>query len=76
MEEWSLISYQMFSKLIRHYRRKLLSSWQKDIGKSINKRVQIIVANVFWRKTFTSICDFPSHFQFFYLNLRFVLAIF
>jgi len=52
MEEWSLISCQGFSKLIRHYRRRLRAviMGKGDCKKVFNKRGQIIVAHVFWRK--------------------------
>ncbi len=44
MKEWSLISYQVFSKLIRHYRRKLRAV---IYGKGrCNNWVPITVANV------------------------------
>jgi len=54
MEEWSLISCQVFSKLIRHYRRRLRAGIlaKGNCKKVFNKKVPIIVANVFWRKTF------------------------
>jgi len=36
MEEWSLISGQVFSKLIRHYRRRLRAiHLEKEVAKSI-----------------------------------------
>jgi len=49
MEEWSPISGQVFSKLIRHNRRRLRAVILAK-GEVFNKRVPIIVANVFWRK--------------------------
>ncbi len=39
MKEWSLISCQVFSNLIRHYRRKFnleLLNWQMEVSKSID----------------------------------------
>jgi len=54
MEEWSLISGQVFSKLIRHYRRKLRAAILAKRGskKVFKKRVPIIMANAFRRKSF------------------------
>jgi len=51
-----MISCQVFSKLIRHYRRKLKAvKFEKmRLQKVFNERGQIIVPNVFWRKTFIS----------------------
>ncbi len=47
MKEWSLISCQVFSNLIRHYRRKLLYYFGKwRFQKVLNKRVPLIVSNV------------------------------
>ncbi len=44
MKKWSLISYQVFSKLFRHYRRKLRAV---TLGKGrCNNWVPIIVANM------------------------------
>ncbi len=46
--KWSLISYQVFSKLIRHYRRKLRAV---TLGKGrCNNWVPIIVANMNYRE--------------------------
>jgi len=44
----------LFSKLIRHYRKRLRAVilTKGDCKKIFNKRVPIIVANMFWRKTF------------------------
>ncbi len=49
MKEWSLISYQVFSNLIRHYRRKFRADKLANGGlkKLLNKRVPLIVANVY-----------------------------
>ncbi len=53
MKEWSLISCQVFSDLISHYRRTFravklanrgFSKWR--FQKVLNKRVPLIVANV------------------------------
>jgi len=56
MEEWSLISCQVFSKLIRHYKRRLRAGIlaKGDCKKYLIKKVPIIVASVFLRKTFIS----------------------
>ncbi len=49
MKEWSLISCQEFSNLIRHYRRKFRAVKLANGGftKVLNKRVPLIVANVY-----------------------------
>ncbi len=48
MKEWSLISCQVFSNLIRHYRRKLLYYFGKwRFQQVLNKRVLLIVSNVY-----------------------------
>ncbi len=49
MKEWSLISCQVFSNLIRYYRRKLLYYFGKwRFQKVLNKtRVPLIVSNVY-----------------------------
>jgi len=65
MEKWSLISCQVFSKLIRHYRERLRSV---ILEKEVAKRVPIIMASVFWSKTFISYNVIYPHFQFFYFN--------
>ncbi len=55
MKEWSLISCQVFSNLIRHYRRKLLYYFGKWRFQTVlNKRVPLIVSNVYYRKIFIS----------------------
>jgi len=54
MEEWSLISCQVFSKLIRHYRKRLCYLGKRRLQKVFNNRVPIIMASVFCRKTFIS----------------------
>ncbi len=67
MKEWSLISYQVFSKLFRHYRRKLRAV---TLGKGLcNNWVPIIVANMKWRKYFLH-NEISPHFQLFYFNDR------
>jgi len=71
MEVWSLILGQVFSKLIRHYRRRLWYIGKRRLQKAFNKQVPITVAKVFWRKTFISYVIYP-HFQFFYVNERYV----
>ncbi len=66
-----LISYQVFSKLFRHYRRQLRA------GKGCcNNRVPIIVANMIYRKHLFYI-EISPHFQLFYFNdsLEFFLMI-
>ncbi len=50
MKEWSLMSCQVFSNLIRHYRRKLKYFGKWRFQKVLNKRVPLIVANVYRRK--------------------------
>ncbi len=35
MKEWSLISCQVFSNLIRHFRRKTILFWQMEVSKNI-----------------------------------------
>ncbi len=49
MKEWCLISYQVFSNIIRHYRRKLRAVKLANGGfkKVLNKRVPLIVSNVY-----------------------------
>jgi len=49
MEEWSLISCQLFSKLIRHYRRKLRAVIleKRRLQKVLNKKGQLIVTAIF-----------------------------
>ncbi len=57
MKERSLISYQVFSKLFRHYRRKLRAV---ILGKGCcNNWVPIMVANI--EKAFISQCVPPTH---------------
>ncbi len=53
MKEWSLLSYQVFSNLIRHYRRKFraVKLANRDNFFFLNKRLPLILANVNWRKT-------------------------
>ncbi len=55
MKEWSLVSCQVFSNLIRHYRRKFravkLAKGKRRFQKVLNKRVPLIVANVYLEKT-------------------------
>jgi len=65
MEEWPLISCQVSSKLIRHYRRKLCYLGKRRLQKVFNNRDTIIMTSVFWRKTFISLCAL-----FFYFNER------
>jgi len=50
------VSCQVFSKIIGLYRRRAQSCYlgKRRLQKVLNKRVQIIVPNVFWRKTFIS----------------------
>jgi len=43
----SLISGQVFSKLIRHYSRRLWYIGKRRLQKAFNKQVPIIVAKVF-----------------------------
>ncbi len=67
MKEWSLISCQVFSNLIRHYRRKLRAVYP---GKGRrNNWVPIIVANMKLEKAFISQWDFPPHFQLHYFMI-------
>ncbi len=49
MKEWSLISCQVLSNLIRHYRRKCkaVNLANGGLKKALNKRVPLIVANVY-----------------------------
>ncbi len=49
MNEWSLISCQVFSNLIRHYRRKFRAVKLANGGlkKVLNKRVPLVGANVY-----------------------------
>ncbi len=68
-EEWSLISCHVFSKLIRHYRR----TFQKvfEFQKVLNKRVPLIVANVYLRKIYFNIInDISPHFKILLSNER------
>ncbi len=45
MKEWSLISCQVFSNLIKHYRRKFRAvNLANGFQKVLNKRVPLIVA--------------------------------
>ncbi len=47
MKEWSMISCQVFSNFIRHYRRKLLYYFGKcRFQKVLNKSVPLIVSIV------------------------------
>ncbi len=47
-EGMSLISCQVFSNLIRHYRRTFRAvNWQMEVSKVLNKRVPLIVSNVY-----------------------------
>ncbi len=85
MKEWSLISCQVFSNLIRHYRRKLLYYFCKwRFQKLLHKRVPLIVqcvqlsnvsnvSNVYYRKTFHN--AIPPHFKFVFSNKRFDLCV-
>ncbi len=65
--KWSLISYQVFSKLFRHYRRKLRAV---VLGKGhCNNWVPIIVAT--WNsESIYFTMRFSPHFQLFYFNDR------
>ncbi len=48
MKEWSLISCQVFSNIIRHYRKKLLYYFGKwRFQKLLNTRVPLIMSNVY-----------------------------
>ncbi len=49
MKEWSLISCQVFSNLIMHYRRtfRVVKLANGGFKKLLNKRVPLIVANVY-----------------------------
>jgi len=47
MKEWSLILCQVFSN-------SELLSWQGRLQKVLNNRELIIMADLFWRKAFTS----------------------
>ncbi len=70
MKEWSLISCQVFSNLIRHYRRKLLYYFGKwRFQKVLNKRVPLIVANVYREKHLFHNHISP-HFKFLLSNER------
>ncbi len=63
MKKWSLISYQVFSKLFRHYRRKLRAV---TLGKGhCNNCGQREL-----EEAFISQWDPPPHFQLFYFNDR------
>ncbi len=67
MKKWSLISYQVFSKLFRHYRRKLRAV---VLGKGrCNNWVPIIVANMNSESIYFTM-RFSPHFQLFYFNDR------
>ncbi len=65
--KWSLISYQVFSKLFRHYRRKLRAH-------TLEKDVEIIGCQYLWptwtRESIYFTMRFPPHFQLFYFNDR------
>ncbi len=68
MKEWSLISYHVFSKLFRHYRRKLRAV---TLGKGhCNNWVANNCGPHELEKVFLTQWDFP-HFQLFYFNDRF-----
>ncbi len=71
MKEWSLISCQVFSNLIRHYRRKYRAVKLANGGFKIvlNKGVPLIVANVYWRK---HLCHnyIPPYFKILLFNER------
>ncbi len=60
MREWSLISCQVFSNLIRHYRRTFRAV----------KRGPLIVANVYYRKKHSFHNDISSHFKLLFSNER------
>ncbi len=68
-EEMVSDSYQVFSKLFRHYRRKLRAV---TLGKGrCNNWVPIIVAIMNWRKhLFHNENSSPPHFQLFFFNDR------
>ncbi len=73
MKEWSLISCQVFSNLIRYYRRKFraVKLANRRFQKVFNKRVLLIAGNVYQRFFFIYILwDISPHFKLFVFNER------